>query len=806
MARRRRGTPRPFPLIWLFLAVPLVALAALYVLFDANRLKPRIEAAASHSLGRAVVLHGPIRIALSLTPTLEADDVAFANPPGFGRADLATLGRAQAQLALWPLLRGRLEVGRLVLVNPDVMLETNAQGGANWHLAPAPGSSASAAVSGPAPAGDAPRFDVHSLQIEGGRVAWLDARTGMSRMADLSHLEMTETAAPEPGLSVRAALRSSGHAVTVTAELGTLAQLMSADDGRPWPLQVVLRTEGTRLAVAGTAAHPLQGRGYALTLEASAPELAAAGGLFGIALPTLRDVSASAKVSDATGAPVLSQLAAHAGPSQVALGWRHLALDRLEAATPALDQPVHVTLEGTLEAAKLRLTAELGSLQTIREGPALPFSLSLSAADATLSAQGSLASPVSLGGGAASLSLRVPDLAGMSRLAGSALPKLRDLAFDARLSQAGDETAAALVISGAKLTLPQADVAGDVKLTLTPRLGVTGELVSQSINLDALLPLLRSGDPPPAVAGAAAGAVPSGVAAAAVEPGFDLSVLSALDADLKLSVAEIRGRGLGVQAMTGHAVLAAGRLTLDPVTGTLPGGRLDGKASLTSQSPGLAASLGLSASGVPIRPLMGLLGLPEDDTGVVELSADVTASGGSAKALVASLSGRLGVAATDGELDNRLLGRVGEILRVTRLPVDLLTGAASGRTRFRCVVLRSDLVNGAGSLGPVVVDASRLLVQGAGTVNLDDQTLALRLRPMIRTGGPGIVVPVRVTGKIAQPNVSSEIAGGALEGLSLNGLVRNPLATLGNTLAGERGGDACGPAVTQARGARPGGK
>jgi AsmA protein len=342
MARRRRGPPRSPLGIWLFVGLPILVIAAGLLLFNPNSLKPRIEAAATRALGRPLTLNGPIHIALSLVPALEAADLRLANPPGFSRPEMATLGRARAELALWPLLRGRIEVARLVLVNPDVLLETNAQGQVNWRLGRSaettddsvPPASASTGPSTGASA-DTPKFGVHSLRIEGGRIAWLNVKDAVSRVADIGRLDMTETSAPESGLSTTASLTTAGHAVTMTAELGTLAQFMSASDARPWPLQVVLRTEGMRLAAAGKVAHPLEGQGYALALDASAPELAPAAALFGVALPALKDVSATARVSDPDGVAVLGQLAVHAGPSELMLGWRHVVLDRLEASTPA---------------------------------------------------------------------------------------------------------------------------------------------------------------------------------------------------------------------------------------------------------------------------------------------------------------------------------------------------------------------------------------------------------------------------------------------------------------------------------------
>jgi uncharacterized protein involved in outer membrane biogenesis len=613
MVRRRRGIPRSFPLIWLVLAVPLLALAVAYALFDPNSLKPRIEAAASQALGRAVVLRGGLHLALSPTPTLEADDIGLENPPGFSRPDFATLGQAQAQLALWPLLQGRIEIARLVLVRPDVRLETNAQGQVNWRLGPAAAPASSGAPSpSPAPAaaagGAAPRFDVRSLRITDGRLAWADAAAGVTRTATIDRLDMTESQAPDPGMSATAALQVAGHAVTVTAELGTLAQLMTARDGTPWPVQVVLRTEGARFAAAGSIAHPLDGRGYALTLDASAPDLGTLGALLGTTLPALRDVSATAKLSESGGAPELTQLAAHAGPSTLVLAGRHVALDRLELATPSVDQPVHAELQASVESTKVQLTGDIGTLRTMLAGAPLPLSVSLQVADALLRAKGSVAPLQGLSGVNLGFALMVPDMAGLSGVAMQALPPLRDLTLSARLAPPEGQAGPALTLSDIQLKLPQADATGDLTLTLGARPALRGRLVAQSVDLDALsrlVPVAPSKATAPAAPAAPAHPAVAGAAAPPGPPGTDLAALDAADCDVTLAIGALQVDGVALQNVAAHAVLSGGRLSVDPASATLAGGHLEGTLSLAGGDPG---AVGAGAAGEAADGAAGVAG------------------------------------------------------------------------------------------------------------------------------------------------------------------------------------------------------
>ena len=132
--------PRPlrFGLIGLacVVVIALVAGAVAIARFDPDSLKPRIEAAVKRATGRELTLNGEIGLKLALSPTIQVADAAFANPPGFSRPQMATLQGLELQLGLLPLLSGRYEINRLVLIHPDILLETDAAGTPNWRITP----------------------------------------------------------------------------------------------------------------------------------------------------------------------------------------------------------------------------------------------------------------------------------------------------------------------------------------------------------------------------------------------------------------------------------------------------------------------------------------------------------------------------------------------------------------------------------------------------------------------------------------------------------------------------------------------
>jgi uncharacterized protein involved in outer membrane biogenesis len=831
MPRRRRGTSAwIIAILLVVVALPVVIGLAIYGFVDPNDFKPRIAESVRAATGRDIALDGPIRIGFSATPTLQAERVRLSNPPGFSRPDMATLAKVEAKLALWPLLRGRVEIIRLTLTEPNLLLETDAKGQSNWRFAPKsqasqptiPGKTEPS--DGP-PQPSAPRFAVGDVRIMNGKLTWRDVRGNQTREADIRRFTAT-SAGPLAPVSASADLLVEGHSVVLSAETGPMERLFSGEAlASGWPLQIVARVEGARLAASGSIERPLEGRGYQLTLDATAPDLTLLSKAVGRDLPPFHDVSASAKISDATGAPVASDLLLRAGPSDLGALVPGLLLERLQLTGAALDQPIRADFNAALADTKLHGVASLAlpARPDFTAGTKLPIEASLDSAGAVVSTKGNLVLPRSVELG---LAARIPDLAAFQGLAGRKLPALHDLALEAVLTDRDGDLANGVTLRNLKVTGPQGEIGGELAVELKPRIAIQVQLTSPMLDLDVIRADLAPTSPLPAALPAPAAAPPAPAPAPAAKPApnqpapaaasprrvfpdtaFDLTSLARFDADLRFALAQARLGGVIYRDIAGRVELAQGRLALDPFSGVSPGGRVEGRFSLDSRQPDSPISLALAAPGLALKPLLTAAGLPDDATGTIEVAADLSAAGRSPHAIAASLSGKLGLAMTDGEIDNRLLATLVDMLRVAKIPAEMF-GATGSRTKLRCFATRLDAQRGVAAVSAFVLDTGRALVQGGGVLNLGDEVLGLRLRPLVRTGGGGVVLPVRVAGPMRQPNVALD-SGGALEGVAGNlagniaGLSRNPLAALSQALAGERGGDSCGPALAAARAARP---
>src|SRR4051812_41551833 len=173
------------------LRIALIAVAAVIVAaagigaivvarIDPNTYKPEIAAAVKRATGRDLALNGPITLKPSLWPTIQVKDATLSNPPGFSRPQMASLQGLELQLALIPLLSSHIQVDRLILIQPDILLETNAAGQPNWLFTKetSPAAPAGSPPAQPATAGTRSEVSVDSVRIQDGTIAYRDGRTG----------------------------------------------------------------------------------------------------------------------------------------------------------------------------------------------------------------------------------------------------------------------------------------------------------------------------------------------------------------------------------------------------------------------------------------------------------------------------------------------------------------------------------------------------------------------------------------------------------------------------------------------------
>lgn len=173
-------------LIGVAVLIVLVIIAAIAIPFfiPVDTYKGQLVAAVKRSTGRDLAVNGKVSFSLLPSLALEANDVAFSNPPGAESPQMVKLAKLEVALKFLPVLSGRVEVDKLVLVDPVIALEVDKQGRPNWQFAqvasapsqaqPAPSPAASSSSGG----GTLSGLSLGDVRLENGQISYLDRRTG----------------------------------------------------------------------------------------------------------------------------------------------------------------------------------------------------------------------------------------------------------------------------------------------------------------------------------------------------------------------------------------------------------------------------------------------------------------------------------------------------------------------------------------------------------------------------------------------------------------------------------------------------
>lgn len=690
------------------------AVLAANALVNSQAAHDRIVAALERATGHAATLGGTGMVTWSLHPAIAVRDVALLNGPGFSRPAFATVERAEARIALLPLLRGRVEIPSVTVEGLDVLLERDAAGRGNWQRPPAPAS----AAAGPSQ----PRrpVQVGVVHVVDGRIAWLGAPPV---------LVPSLTAAPSGG-PVAGTITIGGVPLTVMG--GTDP---AGADGATF----LLGAQGGGLSLYASS-QP----GSATALDAGIDDLSAWGKAAGRDLPPLHQVLLHARVG-AAGADELKLLA---GDSDLGSVFPGLHLTRLRATSDGLGQPLHIEAEGALQALPLELDATVARL-----GPA-PWAVqgALSGDAASLTVDGTL-TPASLAG---TVAAKVTDLQRTGAMAGSALPALHDATLDVRVQPA--PSGAGVLLRGLRVVAREGDLAGDLALGAAPGPSLAGTVTSQRLDLDAMLAPAPTAAPTPTPTPAPTAPAPTPAPAPAAssrlipDRPLPFAALRRADIDVTGSVGQVGYRGAAYAVHDLRLLLHDGQLRLGPGVVMAPGGpvRADLQADATAQPPTVA--IALHGAGLDGAALAGAAGAPGAITGQVDADIDLRLAGETAHALAASAAGHVAVALADGDVDNQALAALfGPALRGAGVPLD-----AAGRSRLRCLAVRAEATGGQVTLPALTLDASKLRLEGDGQLDLGAETMDLHLRPELRVGPFPVKVPVHVSGPWRAPHAQAD--------------------------------------------------
>lgn len=114
------------------LAILVAGIAAFFVFFPKDLAIAELKKQVQASTGRTLDIGGPVDLTIFPAVGFTAGDVRLSNPSGFAGAPFLAARKINFAVAVTPLLRGDIEVRKLVLEEPAFTLIAGKDGAANW--------------------------------------------------------------------------------------------------------------------------------------------------------------------------------------------------------------------------------------------------------------------------------------------------------------------------------------------------------------------------------------------------------------------------------------------------------------------------------------------------------------------------------------------------------------------------------------------------------------------------------------------------------------------------------------------------
>ena len=275
----------------LLVVVLVVAAYAFLSFYDLNKFKPMIAQAVKEATGRELTIAGDIDIGLSIPPTLLVEDVTFQNAHWSSRPNLAQVKRMEIQIALLPLILGDFDFIRIVLIEPDLIVEFNSSGISNFAFDTSAGEEEEETA--------LPVLIFSHVHIEKGLFSYKDAESGLTFAVRLDRLD-----GGIPGFDKSLKLNFEGafDDIPLTLE-GTLGPIIAwIEPGHTLPANLTAGAAGASVNVKGEIRDPINFKDLAFTVTGEGSSIAEIAKLVGVTdMPELGAFELDAKVADPEG-------------------------------------------------------------------------------------------------------------------------------------------------------------------------------------------------------------------------------------------------------------------------------------------------------------------------------------------------------------------------------------------------------------------------------------------------------------------------------------------------------------------------
>ncbi len=202
--------------------------------FDLNRYKSYISDIVARETGRVLSINGDAKLGISLVPTVVVNDVEFSNPDWAVSPQMAKLKKLEIKFAILPLLKQKIVVDKLVLEQPEIYLETAANGQNSWDFGSGGnasqaikkvGNKVNAPVKAVAPAA-ALGLIAKDVILQDGVISYYDAKSDKTTKVLINEIQLEVPSADE-AISLTADAVYDGQDIELELEANSLNSLMA---------------------------------------------------------------------------------------------------------------------------------------------------------------------------------------------------------------------------------------------------------------------------------------------------------------------------------------------------------------------------------------------------------------------------------------------------------------------------------------------------------------------------------------------------------------------------------------------------
>ena len=254
-------------LIWIGCVFGILTIAAVVFVatLDWNKAKGYLSAGVSKATGRQLVIGGDLEVDLGWISRVRASQIQFENARWSKQPQMVEVGLLDVQIDLWQLLKWRVVLPTVIVSQPKVILEKNAEGSANWEFR------AATAVTEPAVPQKRTEIPViQKLIIKDGTFVFANQETR-------AQLELKLTQAEAAGfLEEPVKLKADGYyqkqPMSLSLAGGSYENLRNAK--KPYPLQINLRVGNLKAKIDGNLTEPLAMKGEDVALDIQGDDMA----------------------------------------------------------------------------------------------------------------------------------------------------------------------------------------------------------------------------------------------------------------------------------------------------------------------------------------------------------------------------------------------------------------------------------------------------------------------------------------------------------------------------------------------------